>query len=153
MIKKDYYEVLGVSRQAQEEEIKKVYRQLALRDILQGHKVSEIMTQDCLMVPPDITIEKLVNEHIMASGRRCFPVVADSRVLGLITMANIKAVPRSMWASKLVKDIMTMNIQTVTDTRLIFIKPKLNTNTIKRAGKLFFGGYRRYHSFTYSLGA
>ena len=31
MVKRDYYEILGISRDAGEEEIKKVYRQMALQ--------------------------------------------------------------------------------------------------------------------------
>ena len=83
------------------------YRQLALRDMLQGHTVREVMTQDCLFVPPELTIEQLVHDHVLTSGRRCFPVVANSRVLGLVTIHNIKAIPRDLWNSKMVKEAMT----------------------------------------------
>ena len=75
--------------------------------MLQGHTVSEVMSRECLTVRPELTIEKLVHEHILTSGRRCFPVVTDSRVLGLVTMHNIKAVPRDLWATKRVKEAMT----------------------------------------------
>ena len=47
------------------------YRQMLLQDMLKGHTASEIMSRDCMMVPPDITVERLVNEHILSSGRRC----------------------------------------------------------------------------------
>jgi len=83
------------------------YRQLALRDTLQGHTVSEIMTRDCLTVHPELSVEQLVNEHILASGRRCFPVVADGRVLGLVTIHNVKAVPRNLRSTKMVREVMT----------------------------------------------
>jgi Zn-dependent protease/CBS domain-containing protein len=83
------------------------YRQLALRDMLQGHRVSEVMTRECLTVSPGLTIEQLVNEHILASGRRCFPVVVDGRVLGMITLHNIKEIPRNQWHIKTVKEAMT----------------------------------------------
>jgi Zn-dependent protease len=83
------------------------YRQLALQDKLQGHTASEVMTRDCLMVPPDITIERLVHEHILISGQRCFPVVTNSRLLGLVTIHNIKSVPRNLWNTKMVKEAMT----------------------------------------------
>lgn len=83
------------------------YRQLALQEMLQGHVVSDIMTRDCLTVSPDLSIERLVNENILASGRRCFPVVDANRVVGLITLHNLKTVPRDKWNIATVRDIMT----------------------------------------------
>lgn len=83
------------------------YRQLALKDMLEGHKVSEVMTRECLTVNPELNIDKLVNDHILASGQRCFPVATDGRVLGLVTIHNIKAIPRDQWQTKTVKEAMT----------------------------------------------
>ena len=83
------------------------YRQVALHDMLSGHKVSEVMSRECTMIPAGITVERLVNEHILASGRRCFPVVDDGRVLGLITMHNVKVVPQEQWGNRTVKEAMT----------------------------------------------
>jgi Zn-dependent protease/predicted transcriptional regulator len=83
------------------------YRQVALQDMLQGHTVDEIMSRDCLIVSPEITIEQLVNEHILTSGRRCFPVVSDGHALGLVTLHNIKAVPRDLWSTQKVREVMT----------------------------------------------
>jgi len=84
------------------------YRQLALQDMLKGHRVSELMTRDCPVMPPEMTVMQLVNEQILTSGRRCFPVVQSARVLGLITMHDIKAVPRAQWGSKTVGEAMTL---------------------------------------------
>jgi Zn-dependent protease len=83
------------------------YRQLALQDILKGHKVRELMTQDCPIVSPALTIQQLVNEQILTSGRRCFPVVQSDRVLGLITIHDIKKVAREQWPTKTVGEVMT----------------------------------------------
>jgi len=83
------------------------YRQLALKDMLEGHKVREVMTRECLTVSPGLSIEQLVNEHILAAGQRCFPVAEDGRVLGLVTIHNVKAVPRDQWHARMVKEIMT----------------------------------------------
>jgi Zn-dependent protease/CBS domain-containing protein len=83
------------------------YRQLALQDILKGHKVSELMTRDCPTVSPELTIQQLVSEQILTSGRRCFPVVQHARVLGLITIHDIKAVPREQWSTKTIGEAMT----------------------------------------------
>jgi Zn-dependent protease/CBS domain-containing protein len=83
------------------------YKQMLLQDILKGHTASEVMSRDCLTVPPDITIEHLVNEHILSSGRRCFPVVSGDRAEGLMTLGNVRSVPRDARKSTLVRDAMT----------------------------------------------
>ncbi len=83
------------------------YKQMLLQDMLKGHKASEIMSQDCMVVPPDITVERLINEHILSSGRRCFPVVSGSHTEGLVTLSNIKSVPRDARKTTLVREAMT----------------------------------------------
>lgn len=83
------------------------YRQVAIQDILRGHKVSEVMSRDCQAVPSTLTVEQLVNDHILTSGRRCFPVVDSGRALGLVTAQHVRAVQRNVWASKTVREIMT----------------------------------------------
>jgi Zn-dependent protease/CBS domain-containing protein len=83
------------------------YRQLAFQDMLKGHRVSELMTRDCPVVAPEMMVMRLVNEQILTSGRRCFPVVQDARILGLVTMHDIKAVPRDQWSIKTVGEVMT----------------------------------------------
>jgi CBS domain-containing protein len=75
--------------------------------MLKGHKVIEAMTTDCPVVPPELTIEQLVHGNILTSGRRCFPVIQNSGILGLVTIHNIKAVPRDQWSTKTVKETMT----------------------------------------------
>jgi CBS domain-containing protein len=92
--------------------------------MLKGHVASEIMSRDCQMVSSDITLERLVNENILASGRRCFPVVSEGRVEGMITLRDIQKVPRHEWNHKLVWDAMTpLN-------KLKAIKPDEDLNTV-----------------------
>ena len=83
------------------------YRQMLLQDMLKGHVASDVMSQDCTAVSPDITVEKLVNENILTSGRRCFPVTSDGHIEGLITMHNIRSIPRDRWDTEPVRDAMT----------------------------------------------
>ena len=83
------------------------YRQMLIQDMLKGHSASEIMSRDCQTVAPDLTIDKLVNENIMASGRRCFPVTSGGRAEGMITLKDVQKIPREQWNSKTVRDAMT----------------------------------------------
>jgi Zn-dependent protease/predicted transcriptional regulator len=83
------------------------YRQLLLQDMLRGHVASEVMSRDCVLISPETTIDHLVHGHILTSGRRCFPVASDGHVLGLITLHNIKMIPRDSWNIKTVREVMT----------------------------------------------
>jgi Zn-dependent protease/CBS domain-containing protein len=83
------------------------YQQLLMQDMLKGHVASEVMSRDCAVIPPDTTIDQLVHGNVLASGRRCFPVVSDSQIMGMVTLHNIKAVPREQWSTETVKEAMT----------------------------------------------
>lgn len=83
------------------------YRQLALKETLQGHSASEIMVRECPSVPRRTSIQNLVQDYVLRTGRRCFPVVEDGHVLGLVTMHNIKDVPKESWPVKTAEEAMT----------------------------------------------
>ena len=82
------------------------YRQVALNDVLQGHTASEVLTKECTLVSPELTVQQLVNEQILTGGKRCFPVVADEKALGLITLNDVRAVPRDQWDTRKVSEAM-----------------------------------------------
>jgi Zn-dependent protease/CBS domain-containing protein len=83
------------------------YRQMALEDLLRGRKAHEVMTQDCNQVSPSMSVQGLVSDGILAQGKRCFSVVEGGRLLGLVTLHNVKTVPRELWQSRSVRDVMT----------------------------------------------
>ncbi|MCX7911525.1 MAG: site-2 protease family protein [Dehalococcoidales bacterium] len=83
------------------------YQQVILRGILKGHRASEVMSRDCVMIPPETTIDRLVYENILTSGRRCFPVIAGNKVIGLMTLSDVRAIPRDRWATATVREAMT----------------------------------------------
>jgi len=49
----------------------------------------------------------LVHDYVLNSGRRCFPVVDDSHLLGLVTLNDVKGVPRELRLTKTVRETMT----------------------------------------------
>jgi len=83
------------------------YQQVALQDMLRGHKVSEVMTRDCPTVSPGLTIEQLVHDYLLNTGRRCFPVVEGSNLVGLVTLNDVKGVSREHRLTKTVQETMT----------------------------------------------
>src|SRR4030043_11985 len=78
------------------------YRQMLIQDMLKGHTASEVMSRDCVVIPPDMTVERLVNEHILSSGRRCCPGGSGSNTEGLMTVSHVKSIPRDARKATLV---------------------------------------------------
>jgi Zn-dependent protease len=74
-------------------------RQQTIHDLLAGHHVSDAMRRDYISVSPGASLEQLVNEHILGSGRRSLVVEQNGRVAGLLTLHHVKAIPRSAWAT------------------------------------------------------
>ncbi len=72
-------------------------QQGAIRSLLAGHRVSEAMSRNYAVVPRDMTLQELVDRHILASGRRSFIVGKDDRVAGLLTLPHITRIPRAEW--------------------------------------------------------
>jgi Zn-dependent protease/CBS domain-containing protein len=72
-------------------------QQEMLKDLLGEHKVLDAMKRDFPQVPGEITLQELVDNQIMRAGARCFVVNGANGALGLVTLADIRKVPRSDW--------------------------------------------------------
>ncbi len=82
------------------------YRQVAVQELLAGHKVREVMMTDCPPISRELPLDVVVDETVLPSGRRCFPVIQDGLLEGLLTMHGIKAVARESWPTTTVGDAM-----------------------------------------------
>jgi predicted transcriptional regulator len=80
--------------------------QVMFQGLLAGHTVSQAMSSHCVTVPADLTLERLVDEHIFGGGQRCFLVTRDADTVGMITLHRIKEVPRCDWAATSAAQIM-----------------------------------------------
>lgn len=82
-------------------------QQMTLERLLAGHTVGEIMTRECTTLAPEVTLEQLVHDHILKTGRRCFPVARAGRVEGLLTVHHVREIPRERWATTTAEQAMT----------------------------------------------
>ncbi len=74
-------------------------QQVTTQSLLAGHTVSQALSTQCATIPADVTLKDLVDEHILATGRRCFVVRRGESDVGMMTLQRIKEVPRSEWAT------------------------------------------------------
>lgn len=111
------------------------YRYLALREMLAGHKVSEIMTTECAHIPSSLTVESLVNDLLLPTGRRCFPVEEEGRVRGLVTVHRIQQLARQEWPTTRVDQIMIPRDQLKTvrpDDELYDVLHRMTTEDVNQ---------------------
>ncbi len=72
--------------------------QVQFQGLLAGHTVSQAMGRRCTAVPADLTLLRLVEDHILTSGQRCFLVKRGEDTVGLMTLHRIKEVPQAEWS-------------------------------------------------------
>jgi Zn-dependent protease/CBS domain-containing protein len=82
------------------------YGRLAARDLLSHVRASELMSRDCPLVEPHLTIARFVSEQLLHTGRRCFLVANGDGVVGLLTVADLKTVERERWETTPVESVM-----------------------------------------------
>ena len=82
------------------------YRRMALKDMLTGHTAREVMMTDCPRIARDLSLDALVDQVVLPSGRRCFPVMEGDTLLGLLTLHSIKGVSREKRAMTTVEEAM-----------------------------------------------
>ncbi len=81
-------------------------QQATLQVILSGIKVKNVMARDLVTVNPSIPIDEAVDKYFLRYGYGGFPVIADGKFLGIITLKEIKDVPREDWSKVKVSDIL-----------------------------------------------
>lgn len=81
-------------------------QQLAFQGALAGHTVAQAMGGRCTAVPAELTLQQLVDEHILAGGQRCFLVNRGEATVGLMTLHRIKEVPRAQWPTTSTAQVM-----------------------------------------------
>lgn len=81
-------------------------QQQMVKDLLAGHKVSEVMNHDYTRIDGEMTLQELVDKHILGGGRRSFVVTHGDSPVGLVTLANFKKVDRSAWPTTTANQVM-----------------------------------------------
>jgi Zn-dependent protease len=67
---------------------------LGVGQMFLGGFLNGLWIQQCVAVPSDLQLDRLVADHVLGEGHRCFFVADNGNVKGLITLNHIRAVPR-----------------------------------------------------------
>jgi len=83
-------------------------RQTALREALQHIAARDLMSGESpIIAVPQLTIGQLVRNCILVTGQRYFVVAEEGKLLGVITIHDIKRVPKKRWNRTKVSRAMT----------------------------------------------
>jgi Zn-dependent protease len=81
-------------------------QQQRLHALLAGRRVSQVMSTDYTSIPPDMVLQTLVDHHVLGNGQRSFVVAEGDKVDGLLTLQEIKEMPRAEWPATTVAQAM-----------------------------------------------
>lgn len=81
------------------------YQQSTLQESLSGVKVKDIMVRDIVTLSSSMTVDEAVNGYFLRYGYGGFPVVRNGDFLGIITLKEVKEVPRADWSRVTVGDV------------------------------------------------
>lgn len=81
-------------------------RQVGLRLALDTVMVRDVMIRTLASVSPDLSVQGAVDDHFVAHGFSGFPVAEEGRVIGVITVEDVQAVPQTVRPWKTVRDVM-----------------------------------------------
>jgi len=87
------------------------YEVLLLQDTLAGCRVRQIMTQPVVAVPDHASLEELARDYFFRHPRGSFPVVSGGNFAGMVSLEQMKDVPRDDWGRTPVRQVMTPGAQ------------------------------------------
>ncbi len=81
------------------------YRQQLLKATLEGVRVGSVMSPDPVIAPGAITLDRLAEEYFLGGRHSRYPVEVGGSVVGLVSLSDVKRVPRDEWATTTVDEV------------------------------------------------
>jgi Zn-dependent protease len=81
-------------------------QQVMMKGALEGVKVKELMSRGVISVLPSLRIHQLVEDFFLTHKHITYPVAERERMIGVITLKQVKEVPRDQWMEKTVREVM-----------------------------------------------
>ena len=97
-------------------------KEVALRERLSLVKVREVVNPDPEIISPQITVDEMVRNVFNMRHGRAVPVCRDSKLVGIVTITDVKKIPQEKWAVTPVDQIMSRD-------PLYTVSPEDNVNT------------------------
>ncbi len=82
-------------------------QEVTLRTQLNNVKVKHVMNTSTTTIEPETTVEDLVSNIFSKKYGRAVPVCHNGNIQGIVTVTDVKELPREKWSDTKVKQIMT----------------------------------------------
>src|SRR5215218_6789635 len=82
------------------------YQDLQLQQLLGGVEAEEVMAGDLVRIPPELSLQEVVDDYFMRYDHGGFPVEEQGRTIGLLTLRGVRRVPRQQWSTRRVREHM-----------------------------------------------
>lgn len=120
------------------------YRQLVVMKLLEGVPVRRLMRHDVEVVPPELTVARLVDDYLLRTDQRAFPVIDRGQLVGLVCLEDVRTANRDTWNEVGVVDVMTplASLETigpdddVTEAMRLLSRRDVEQLPVVRAGRL-----------------
>ena len=81
-------------------------QQQKLRTVLSRYQVQQAMTPTYTLLPAHLSLETLMQKHILGTGKRAYIVHENGHPIGMLTIHQLKQIPTSEWPRHTIKDVM-----------------------------------------------
>ena len=89
------------------------HRQVAFQESLMGLRVGDVMTPEVVVLEAGTPLDEAVDNYFLRFGYGGFPVVHNGRLVGMLSLKELKAIPRSQWGTLTVGEVMApLSLQT-----------------------------------------
>ena len=82
------------------------HRQVSFQESLTGLRVGDVMTTDVVSLGAGLTLNEAVDSYFLRFGYGGFPVMDDGRLVGMLSLKELKAIPRERWSALTVGEVM-----------------------------------------------
>jgi Zn-dependent protease len=117
---------------------------MQLESVLAPLTARDIMQPEFASVTPGTSLQQLVDEQMVGHGHRAVMVANDDRVVGIVTVSDVRNVDRELWANTPVQRVMTAREAIVTvpaeqsalDVLMLIGERRLNQVPVLEEGRM-----------------
>jgi Zn-dependent protease/CBS domain-containing protein len=112
------------------------YQHVLLQQLLSPITAVEAMSPDPETVSPDLSVDDLIHDYFMRRPYNSFPVTEDGIIVGLVTLSQVKGIPREQWPRMNVAGVMTPLHETLVvepDVPMMTVLERMRDYDVRRA--------------------